>query len=171
MRGNEARYGYVLTAELLVVAILNLTVTHGKGAPAHPQTTFSVIGLVAALVLIPLLRTDNRMIVGFGSIVVAYLVCGLPRTPNSLTYVHTITIAITLVYTLLLTQRQRRQASAELKERRAAGPARDPKARDSKSKPLGRKRKEPEELPGPRPSRRYTPPKSKRSPTGKTGRR
>lgn len=156
MRGNETSYGYVVALELLVVAVLNLTVTHGKGAPTHPQTTLALVGVVAALALIPLLRTQNRMIVGFGSIIAAFFVT-LPRVPTSLSLAHILALAFPLVYTLLLTQRQRRATSAQLKERRGAGPSREPR----------RKRKEQEEPAGPRPNRRYTPPKSKR-PTGKS---
>ena len=40
MRGNEALWGYVVAGELIVVSILNLMVTHGKGAPAHPNTSW-----------------------------------------------------------------------------------------------------------------------------------
>ncbi len=38
MRRPEPLYGYVVGLELIFVSILNLTVTHGKGAPAHPAT-------------------------------------------------------------------------------------------------------------------------------------
>lgn len=163
MRGNEYRYGLLVAAELVVVAILNLSVTHGKGAPAHPPTTLALIGLVAALAVFGLLRTDNRMIVGFGSIIAAFFVT-LPRTPNSLSIAHLFALGIPLAYTLVLTQRQRKATTTQLRQNRAAGPR--PAAGRA-----GRRRKEPQQPEGPRPSRRYTPPKSKR-PTGKgSGRR
>ena len=38
MRRPEPLYGYVVGLELIFISILNLTVTHGKGAPAHPAT-------------------------------------------------------------------------------------------------------------------------------------
>jgi hypothetical protein len=164
MRGNETRYGYVVALELLVVAVLNLAVTHGKGAPKHPQTTLAVIGVAAAVGLVPLLRTQNRMVVGFGSIIAAFFVT-LPRTPSSLSLAHIFALAIPLIYTLLLTQRQRRETTARLKQNRGAAPPRQPRKR----------RKDPEEPAGPQPNRRYTPPKAKRpagkGASGRSGRR
>src|SRR6185437_4594312 len=52
MRGTEPLYGYVVAIELIGVSILNLTVTHGTGAPAHPPTRLSVIGLIGSIALI-----------------------------------------------------------------------------------------------------------------------
>ncbi|MBV9660374.1 MAG: hypothetical protein JO337_04385 [Acidimicrobiales bacterium] len=167
MRGKETRYGYIVAAELVVVAILNLIVTHGKGAPAHPQTTVALIGLFAAIGLAALLRTRNRMIVGIGSVVASFFVSTLPQAPQSLSTLHFLALAIPLVYAFYLTQRQRRATTSRLRERRAT--ASSPSPRESSGR--RRKRKQAEEPTGPAPSRRYTPPKSKRSPTGKTGRR
>src|SRR6516164_916920 len=68
MRGNEAQWGYVVAAALIVVAILNLTVTHGAGASKHPDTTLALVGLVAAIALVPIIRTHHRFIVPLAAI-------------------------------------------------------------------------------------------------------
>ena len=49
--GPEPLYGYVVALELIVVSILNLTVTHGKGAPTHPAPA-GLVGLLASIALL-----------------------------------------------------------------------------------------------------------------------
>src|SRR5262245_21643735 len=82
MRGNEAMYGYLVALELVAVAIVNLTVTHGAGAPKHPQTALSLVGLAASIALVLIIRTGNRMIVSLSAIGAAFFVT-LPAVPNS----------------------------------------------------------------------------------------
>jgi hypothetical protein len=160
MRGKEALYGYGVTAELVLVAVLNLLVTHGKGAPTHPATTISVIGLVVALALPVAIRTNNRTIGGLGAVVAAFFVA-LPRVPNSLQMAHILAFVLPIAYSFTLTQRQRKLATAEMKARRATAAAQPRPARRRRA------RKDPEPPKGPQPSRRYTPPKAKRVPDKK----
>lgn len=173
LRGTEPLYGYVVALELLVVAILNVVITTGKGAPAHPQRTLQIVGILAPVVFVAVLQARNRTLAGFAAIVAAFFVT-LPKAPSSLGVAHVFALAIPLAYGLIITQRQRRAVgnSARAGGRRdaAAGRKGAPVSRsgDTKGKGAeparrrGRKRKGEEEASGPRASARYTPPKTKR---------
>lgn len=158
MQGREFLYGHLVAGVLIAVAIANFVLRHGTGAPKHPSTGLAVIGLVAALAMLPLLHTRNRFIAPFGAVIAAFLVT-LPRGPNSLQSLHVLAIIFPLVYALLLTQRQRKAAIAQVKA--GGGPRREARGR--------RRQRAPEqEKPGARPggparNRRYTPPKAKRA--------
>ncbi len=175
MRGSEGLYGYVVGLELLVVGVLNLTVTHGPGAPAHPQTTLAAVGVAASIAFMAVIRLKNRMAAGFGAIVAAFFVT-LPRVPNSMSIAHIFALVVPMAYGLIITQRQRRDTP-----KLARGAARGAAARGSGASPAGgrtggkgagttpagagrgrRGKKQAEPANGPRPSARYTPPKSKR---------
>jgi hypothetical protein len=183
MRGTESLYGYVVALELLVVAVLNLTVRTGTGAPAHPQTTLQVIGIAASVALFGLLQVRSRTVVGFAAIVAAFFVT-LPKVPNSLSLAHILALAVPLIYGLILTQRQRRATGLARGSRRGGGgsgttensiragggsgrrgsAAAGGRARNATSG-RGRRGKAADPAPsGPRPSARYTPPKAKRAP-------
>jgi uncharacterized membrane protein YgcG len=185
MRGTESLYGYVVAVELVVVAVLNLTVRTGTGAPAHPQTTLQVIGIAASVALFGLLQVRSRTIVGFGAIVAAFFVT-LPKVPNSLSLAHILALAVPLIYGLILTQRQRRATGLARGSRRGGGgsgsgttenssragggsgrrgsAAAGGRARNATSG-RGRRGKAADPAPtGPRASARYTPPKAKRAP-------
>ena len=159
MRGSEPRYALGVAVILLVVAVLNFAIRHGKGAPKHPSTGLEVLGLVAALAVFPLLRTNNRFIVPFGSVVAAFFVT-LPSGPNSVKSLHVLAIIFPLAFALVLTQRQRKAALANARSGAASrssatsAPPRTPRS--------GRRRKQ-EEPSGPTANRRYTPPKPKRA--------
>ncbi|HET9077942.1 MAG TPA: hypothetical protein VFN68_13490 [Acidimicrobiales bacterium] len=176
MRGSEPLYGYVVGLELLVVAILNLTITHGKGAPTHPPTTLAAVGVAASIAFFAVIQTRNRMAAGFGAIVAAFFVT-LPPVPNSMAIAHIFALVVPMAYGLIITQRQRR-ATPKLARRGAA-----PRGASSSGKGSGRagargaagtapagrrgrRGKGQEPVSGPRPNARYTPPKSKR-PTSK----
>jgi hypothetical protein len=170
MRGTEPMYGYLVAAELLVVAILNLTDTHGAGAPAHPEKLLSAVGILAAVAVAATIRfTRHRMVVGFVTIAAAFVV-SLPKVPSSLSVVHVITIAIPLIYAFILTQRQNKARMAEIKQARAggsaAGRAGGRAAGGSRSAtPASRRERRRgggEQPTGPKASSRYTPPKPKR---------
>jgi hypothetical protein len=163
MRGNELMYGYIVVAELAVVAVINLTITHGKGAPTHSQTTVSLLGLVAAAILGLVLQTRNRLVCGFTAILAAYFVT-LPKVPNSLALFHLLALAIPVAYALILAQRQRKAATAQQRSR-PAGASRTPAQRraDAAERKQARRRGRSQPAPtGPQASRRYTPPKPKR---------
>jgi hypothetical protein len=168
MQGNEAMYGYLCAAELIVVSVLNLTVTHGSGAPTHADTTSSLIGLGAAVVFGGLVRTHNRFIGAFAAIISASFVTR-PKVPSSLVLTHLFALVIPVVYAFLLTQRQRKAAMAQAKASRAAARAED--RRTAGSGGWRRRKKEPEAPLGPVANRRYTPPKSKLPPAKAKSRR
>lgn len=166
MRRPEPLYGYIVAVELVLVSILNLTVTHGKGAPAHPATLESLIGLAASLALFPIIRTNHRLIVAFATVIAAFFAT-LPRTPASLTLVHLLALIIPIMYAFILSSRQRKAASARAKALRSGSsgatksrPSREP-ASDSGGRRRGRREKDAPT--GPQASRRYTPPKAKRA--------
>lgn len=175
MRGPEALYGYVVGLELVVVSVLNLTVTHGPGAPAHPPTTLAAVGVAASIAFFAVVRLKNRMAAGFGAIVAAFFVT-LPRVPNSMSIAHIFALVIPMAYGLIITQRQRRDTP-----KLARGAGRGGRGGSGKSSAGaagtssgagaagGRRRgkKNAEAVSGPRPSARYTPPKSKRKPSGR----
>ena len=159
MRGNEFLYGHLVAGALIAVAIANFLVRHGKGAPKHPQTALDVIGLAAAIALLPILQTRNRFIAPFASVIAAFFVT-FPRGPNSVQSLHVLAIIFPLVYALLLTQRQRKAAIALAKAgggtRPAARTRRRRRSKDDATDAAGQGRT-------PTPNSRYTPPKAKRA--------
>ncbi|MGH9057395.1 MAG: hypothetical protein ACRDYY_16285 [Acidimicrobiales bacterium] len=157
MRGSESLYAYVAAAEMIAVAVLNLVITHGKGASSHPQTTLAVVGLLAAIAFVPTVFTRSRMIVPFAAVVAAFLVT-LPKVPASLSTAHFITLIIVVVYALVLTGRQRK-ATAKAGGRSGA---RQSGERAGSRVARGRGGRSKDIAPGgPQASRRYTPPKVK----------
>jgi hypothetical protein len=166
MRGSEPLYGYLVGLELIAVSILNLVVTHGKGAPAHPSTGLAVIGLVASIAATALVRTHHRLIVPLALIVAAFFVT-LPRGPDSLGPAHIFALVIPVIYAFVVTQRQRKATQAFGRGRRSG----DAKSTTAKSTPAARRaegsgrrrgRKQAGAPTGPAASPRYTPPKPKR---------
>jgi hypothetical protein len=157
-------YGYIVMLQLIAVAIINLVVTHGAGAPKHSQTVVSLIGLIAALVFGATIQTRNRFIVGFSCIGAAFVIASLPQVPNSVKPYHLFGLIIPLIYALLLTQRQRK-ASMALARSGKAPPVQTPAERRAEAvarRQQRRQGKKGQAPGGPTPSRRYTPPKAKR---------
>jgi hypothetical protein len=166
MRGTEALYGYVVALELIGVSILNLTVTHGKGAPTHPATGWAVIGLLASIALIGVIQTHHRLIVAFAAVIAAFFAT-LPRVPNSVSSAHVLALIIPVVYAFVLAQRQRKAASAQARAGRSgggqvAGGRAGPSERRGPATSRRRSRRETSGPSGPQKNRRYTPPKAKR---------
>jgi hypothetical protein len=163
MRGNEALYGYILAAELVVVSVFNLVFTHGKGAPAHPPTTLSVVGLIVSVAFGALVRTHNRFIVSFAALIAAFFVT-LPRVPSKLFVFHLLALILPLIYALVLMQRQRKATLAAAKS--GSGGRQTPAQRRAEADARRRERRQQKRgaPPPPKvaPSRRYTPPKAKR---------
>jgi hypothetical protein len=159
MQGNEFLYGHLVAATLIAVAIANFVIRHGPGAPKQPQTVLQIIGLVAAVALLPILHTRNRFIAPFASVIAAFFVT-FPRGPNSVQSLHVLAIIFPLVYALLLTQRQRKAAMAQAK----AGAATRQPAERRRRRSRRRQESEDESRPKtPQQNRRYTPPKAKRA--------
>jgi hypothetical protein len=164
LRGTEPLYGLVVAAELIGVAILNLTETTGKGAPKHPQTGLQVAGLIFAIAFVPLLLTRRRTLAAFGSIIGAFFVT-LPRTPDKLTLYHLFGLSIAAGYGLVIATRRRREEKAL-----GIGPTRPaprPRSGGRRAQP-GPRNPRPEASKGPQANRRYTPPKPKRKTPGRT---
>jgi hypothetical protein len=167
MRGNELMYGYLIAAELILVAILNLSVIHGKGAPAHPSRAVEIVGLVASIGLLGVLQVRHRIIVPFAMIVVAYLVV-YPKTPDSLTLAHLIGLVAPVIYAILLMQRQRKATLARTRSATASGRASRPTPEERRSEALQRRQERRDRrrgitpAAGPQRSSRYTPPKPRR---------
>lgn len=163
MRGPEFRYGVAVALILLVVAVLNLAVRHGPGAPKHPQTGLAIVGLVAALAVFPILLTRNRFIAPFAAVIAAFFVT-LPSGPNSVKSVHVLAIVFPLVYALVLTQRQRKLAMAAARSKAASRQAAGASGSSASASPRGgRRRKSEPTAAGPSANRRYTPPKAKKA--------
>ena len=160
MRGSEPLYGYVVALELVVVGILNLTVTSGAGAPTHPSTALGAVGVAAAISLFGFLQTRNRVLVAFAVIVTAFLI-NLPKVPNSLAIEHVFALAFPFAYSLVLTQRHRRRMKGELQAARTRRPATPPARRSRRNA-----KADAAQPAGPKPSARYTPPKTKRTARG-----
>ncbi len=174
MRGTESLYGYVVGLELLAMAIVQMVVRGGKGAPAHPQTTLQIVAVVVAVAFFGVLQVRNRTIVGFAAIIAAFFVT-LPRVPNSLGGAHIFTLVIPLAYGLIISQRQRKAMVAAARGSRGgggrgAGMSRREAARaeagSRRAERRGRGKAATPQPTGPRPNGRYTPPKAKRA-TGK----
>jgi hypothetical protein len=157
-----------------VVGVLNTTITTGKGAPVHPNTTLDIVGIAASIAFFGVIQTKSRTIVGFAAIVAAFFVT-LPKVPDSLAVPHILALAFPLAYGLIITQRQRRAITkatrAGRRGRNAAGPASPGPGRGAAAGAGrrdgrgsgGRRRAAPAPTPtGPTASRRYTPPKTKR---------
>jgi hypothetical protein len=167
MRRPEPLYGYVVALELIFISVLNLTVTHGKGAPAHPATAWSAVGLLASIAMIPIIRiTNHRLIVAFYTVVATFLATQ-PRTPSSLAITHFLALGIAIVYAFWLSQRQRKAATTRTRSGSSGssgGAAGRSSSQRSDTAGGGRKRRRDKNAStGPQASRRYTPPKAKRA--------
>lgn len=169
MRGNEMLYGYLIAGELILVAILNLVVTHGKGAPAHPNYILEILGLVASLAVLAVLQTRHRFIVPFAMVVAAYLVV-YPKVPDSLSVAHLFALVLPVIYAIVLMQRQRKSSLAQARARsstgggRASRPTPEERRAESMQRRQERRNRRRGVTPpaGPQRSSRYTPPKPRR---------
>jgi hypothetical protein len=151
MRGTEAMYGYVVALELIVVAILELTVTHGKGAPVHPDTALAAGGLGASVVLLGIIAArKNRTLIALATILAA-LVVDLPAVPDRLALTKLFAVFIPLAYGIILIRRRTKSATA----RQRAGL--DPEGPRRTSNRTGKA-----PVAKPVTTGRYTPPKAKR---------
>jgi hypothetical protein len=172
MRGSETMYGYLVALELIVVSIINLTDTHGAGAPTGPQRLFganisphslSVFGLAVSIAVLGIVHwVRHRFVVAFAGIIAAFFVT-LPKVPNSLTTTHLVALVIPVVYAFVLTQRQRKDSLARTRQAGGAPARGSAPANRRGDAPAGRRSRKNEPAPtGPKPSSRYTPPKPKR---------
>jgi hypothetical protein len=167
MRGNEMLYGYLIVGELILVSILNLTVTHGKGAPAHPSRVLEIIGLLASIGLLAVLQTRHRFIAPFAMIIVAYVIA-FPKTPESLTLAHLFALVLPVIYAFVLMQRQRKASLALARNPSGGGRAPRSTPEERRAEAIQRRQERHDRRrgiapsTGPKRSSRYTPPKTRR---------
>jgi hypothetical protein len=159
MQPNEALAGYAVAAVLAVVAVLNLAITTGAGAPKHTTTWTSFVGLGLAVGLAFSLRFRNRLASPFIAIFAGFFVT-LSKGPKALTVPHIIALVVAVGFALLVSMRQRKDqraiAPSAASDRRAAADARRRRRKGEPEIPEGPKR--------PAPNSRYTPPKSRTTP-------
>lgn len=166
MQGNEPLFGIAAAIVIALGAILDLVVTTGKGAPAHPTTWTAYVALLLAIGLIVSLRFRNRLASPFIAIFGAFFVT-LEKGPDSLEIPHIAVLVIAVAFAVIVSLHQRRDQRIfhpppTPAERRAAAEARRRRKRGEPELPPPVKR--------PPPNRRYTPPKSAAKST-KSGRR
>ena len=133
--------------------------------PTRP-TTWSAVGLLASIALIPIIRfTNHRLIVAFYTVVATFFATQ-PRTPTSLAITHFLALGIAIVYAFWLSQRQRKAATARARAGQSGSrPAEADVVASGADRPQrrpARSRREKNAPSGPQASRRYTPPKAKR---------
>jgi hypothetical protein len=150
LREWEIPAGYAVAGLIVLLAVLELTITHGKGAAKNPSPILPLIALVVGLAQAATIRFKNRLLTGIlgvaGGLLIAYV-----RVPDSLGILHSIGFLAPFVYAFLVTQRHSRA------QRALQGP------RNRRQGGGGSRRgsQAPPEPGGPKASRRYTPPKAK----------
>ncbi len=175
MRGREPLYGYATAAVIAAGAVLNLVVTKGKGAPAHPLLWPSYVAVVLAAGLTVSIRWRNRLVSPFVAIF-GGMFDTLGRGPNSLSIAHYIVIFGAFGFAMALTMRQRRDQKAlgllPGRGRRGAATATGGAGRrGAAASTAGRKGAAAEDAQKkPSANRRYTPPKYATKATSGRGR-
>lgn len=148
LRDWEIPVGYAVAGFVVLLAILELTVTSGKGAPKNPNPVLPSIALVVGLAQAATIRYKNRLLTAILGVVGGLLIAYVP-VPYSLGILHSIGFLAPFVYAFLITQRHSRA------QRALQGPR-------NRARAGGRRgAKPPPEPSGPKASRRYTPPRSK----------
>ncbi|MDQ6839020.1 MAG: hypothetical protein M3137_11990, partial [Actinomycetota bacterium] len=104
MRGNEATLGYAAAAVLTIIPVIFLTVTTGKGAPAHPVTAAAAIGVVLGLVMAASIRLSNRILTAFLA-VGSSLATTATAVPTSVRPLSTVDLLAALGFAMLITLR------------------------------------------------------------------
>jgi hypothetical protein len=160
MQGNEHLFGYAAAVVIALGGVLDLMVTTGKGAPAHPSTWTAYIGILLAIALVVSIQFRHRMISPFVAIFGAFFVT-LAKGPDSLETPHIVVLMVSVAFAVIVSLRQRRDQKAltptlTSAERRAAADARRRRRKGEPDLPAPVKR--------PSPNRRYTPPKNAAKP-------
>jgi hypothetical protein len=161
LRDWEIPVAYVVSAFVLVVALLEITSNTGKGAPKSPDKIIPGIALVLAVTQAFSVRAKNRLFTGIVGIVAGMLV-GYTKTGTSLNLLRELGLFVPFIYGFAVTQRQSRAQRAlnprgSRRRRGSAVAAPSPGVRGSKAAAVS----------GPQPNRRYTPPKAKVERTGR----
>jgi hypothetical protein len=113
MRRNEAQYGYLVVVEMVVVAVLQLVIRTGPGAPKHPNTFLEVAALVVAAAQFGVIRSKNRTFTALG-VIVSGLLIDIPTVPNRLVYAKLFAVLIPLIYGFVLMRRGNRSRKVRL---------------------------------------------------------
>jgi hypothetical protein len=155
LRDWEIPAAYVVAVVVVVVAVLEFTVTTGKGAPKNPSVVLPSVALVAALGQAISVRFGNRLLTAFLGIV-AGITVGYTKTPDSLSLLRDIGLFLPFIYGFVVIQRQSRaqRALAGPRGRRGRGGA-------AAGGGGGRQNAKAPATTGPQANRRYTPPKPK----------
>lgn len=148
LRDWEIPVAYALGGLITLLAILELTITHGPGAVKNPSPILPLIALVAGVAQIATVRFKNRFVSALVGVAGGLLV-GTARVPTALGIPHSIGFLAPLVYAFLVTNRHNRAQRA----------LRGPRTQGQRGGRRGSKA-EPEPT-GPKANRRYTPPKPK----------
>ena len=161
MSGREPLFGYIAAGVIVLASILNLVVTTGPGAPAHPTTWANYAGILFALALTVSIRFRNRMLSPFIAIFGAFFVT-LAKGPDSLSLPHIVTLLVGVAFAMIVSLHQRR-------DQKALGPVTPAGRRAAADARARRRRGEPEPTvtKHPAPNRRYTPPKDRSKSTGR----
>ncbi len=160
MRPQEIKVGYLAAIVLIVIPIVFLTVTTGKGAPAHPSSVLPALGLVLAVAMVATISLSNRIL---SAILAASssLATTSSLVPTSVRGLSTVDLIAAMGFAVWISLRQSKARKLALVQRRKAAQAGRPGGPRPARK--GRRDAKVEEPTGPPPSARYTPPK-KRSP-------
>lgn len=148
LREWEIPAGYAVAGVIVLLAILELTVTHGKGAVKNPSPVLPLLAVVMALVQAATIRFKNRLLTALTGVAGGLLIVAT-RVPDSLAVPHSFGFLVPIIYAFLVTNRHNRA------QRALRGPrnqARGGGRRGSNAAP---------EPTGPKASRRYTPPRPK----------
>lgn len=161
LRDWEIPVGYLVAAFVVLLAVLELVITKGKGAPKTPDTLLPVVALIIGVAQAATISLKNRLVTGIlgvlGGLAVAYV-----RVPDSLSIPHSIGFIGPFVYAFLITQRHSRAQRALQGPRRPRQGGGGSGARGGSGSGSGRRgSKAPIEPTGIKASRRYTPPKPK----------
>jgi hypothetical protein len=168
MQGREPLMGYVAAAAIAIGGVLDVVVTKGKGAAAHPDTWEAYAGIVLAAAVVASVQYRNRLLSPFVAIFGAFFVT-LPKGPSSLSIPHIVVLMVAVAFAVIVSMHQRRDQRALTPPMRAADrrAAADARRRRRKGEPEA-----PPPIKRPPANRRYTPPKAAaKSPKDKTSRR
>jgi len=148
LREWEIPAGYAIAGFIVLLAVLELVITTGKGAPKNPSPILPLLALAIGLVQAATIRFKNRLVTALVGVAGGLLIA-TTKVPDSLGIPHSLGFLAPLVYAFLVTNRHNRAQRAQ------RGPRNQPQRggrRGSKAAP---------EPTGPKASRRYTPPRPK----------
>jgi len=158
LRDWEIPMAYVVSAFVLVVALLEITSNTGKGAPKSPDKIIPGIALVLAVSQALSVRAKNRLFTGIVGIVAGMLV-GYTKTGTNLNLLRELGLFVPFIYGFAITQRQSRAQRALNPRGSRRGRGRRGSAVATSSS--GGRGSKAAVVSGPQASRRYTPPKAR----------